>query len=158
MVKLSVWSSKYTPAAVWAHAASCYSPLIKGFEKKTTAPVWHVLSRSVSFCPADILHSDVPKAFLCLFTFCIGGCIVRNLESSSVFSVFCGNPSLSAVMSLPLRQSVCHAGSRLVECSCWVSTNEGAENEWEREGEGPVEQVYDVCVIWHCTSTPILCC
>lgn len=161
MLRRSVRSSKYSPAAAWACAASSYSPFIKGLEK--TVPLWHVVSRGVSLCPADMLHTDVPKAVL------RPDCFASQVSATEAelrptrsqtpserrlalicFQCIYGRPWCRDVISS-------HTKGFAMQETGWLSAAVWSQPMKVQRERGPVEQVCNLCVIWHCAPTPILC-
>lgn len=126
-------SDKYTPAVRVTSCCQLHSPLMRGLEKNTGAPLWHVVSCPVSACPEDIavsLHSSKSSFILPLSRLMrrmwIGGwrlpssrlkAHLNYVWFSSVFTV--ARPG--AVMSFPVTQSICLAGRRLVQSISCVS-------------------------------------
>lgn len=139
----------YSSRSVSTNTASSYSPLIKGFEKKTAVPLWHVESRGVSACPADILYGGSSQSCSVSFFFFFTVEAEVDVGSSSVFSVFVAQ--LLVLWCHFLSQQAVFA----LQEAGWLNVAVGSR-PMKVKGE-PVEQVCNLCVIWHCTSTPILC-
>lgn len=155
MVKLSEWDSKCIPAAVSAltlPAATHHSS--KGSKRKQQshsdmASLVESL-RVQQTCFTVALLKAALFLFLLSFLFFSGGWSGRWVLIC--FQCICGTAP-GAVMSFPLTNRQCLPCRKQAG---WMQRVGSRPMKVQRE-RGPVEQVCNLCVIWHCTSTPILC-
>lgn len=150
MVKLSEWDSKCIPAAVSAltlPAATHHSS--KGSRKKQQSHS-DMSSLVESLCVQQTYFTvAILKAALFLFLFFFSMEVEVDVGSSSVFSVFVAQ--LLVLWCHFLSQQAVFA----LQEAGWLNVVVGSR-PMKVQG-APVEQVCNLCVIWHCTSTPILC-
>ena len=144
----------YSSCSVSTNTASSHSPLIKGFEKKTAVPLWHGESRGVSACPADMLHGGSSQSCSVSFSsfFFIFQWRLKWTLGPHLFSVYLWHGSWCCDVISSHKQAV----FALQEAG-WLNAAGGSRPMKVQRERGPVEQVCNLCVIWHCTSTPILC-